>query len=77
MGVLDKIRSGEIKIVPGIKKLSRGRVELVNGQTLEIDPVFLATGYRSNVPSWLKKKYSSRGITNLELAPGGWVATKQ
>lgn len=54
IGALQKIRSGEIKIVPGIKKLSRHNVEFVNGEILDIDAVILATGYCSNVPSWLK-----------------------
>lgn len=59
IGALQKIRSGEIKIVPGIKKFSRGRVELVNGENVEIDSVVLATGYCSNVPSWLKVSLGS------------------
>lgn len=54
IGALKKIRSGKIKVVPGIKRFTRGRVELVNGENLEIDSVILATGYCSNVPSWLK-----------------------
>ncbi|KAH7573133.1 hypothetical protein JRO89_XS03G0073800 [Xanthoceras sorbifolium] len=54
IGALKRIRSGDIKVVPGIKRISRGRVELVNGEIHEIDSVVLATGYRSNVPSWLK-----------------------
>lgn len=54
IGALSKIRSGKIKVVPGIKKFSSGRVELVDGEVLDIDSVILATGYRSNVPSWLK-----------------------
>lgn len=54
IGALEKIRSGEIKVVPGIKKFSKCQVELVNGETLDIDSVILATGYRSNVPSWLQ-----------------------
>lgn len=54
IGALNKIKSGEIKVVPGVKKFSSGRVELVDGQNLEVDSVVLATGYRSNVPSWLK-----------------------
>lgn len=54
LGTLGKIRSGRIQVVPGIKRFCRGRVELVNGEALEIDSVILATGYRSNVPSWLK-----------------------
>lgn len=58
IGALKKIRSGEIMVVPGVKKFSRGQVEFVNGEKLEIDSVILATGYRSNVPSWLKvRKY--------------------
>nr|GEZ83919.1 probable indole-3-pyruvate monooxygenase YUCCA3 [Tanacetum cinerariifolium] len=56
IGALQKIKSGKIQIVPGIKRFSRGRVELVNGENLEIDSVILATGYCSNVPSWLKVK---------------------
>ncbi|KAI3469892.1 hypothetical protein Pfo_026555 [Paulownia fortunei] len=54
IGTLSKIRSGDIKIVPGIKKFLPEGVELVNGEILEIDSVILATGYSSNVPSWLK-----------------------
>lgn len=57
IGALKKIRSGEIKVVPGIKRFSRGRVELVDGKILEIDSAILATGYRSNVPSWLKVRF--------------------
>lgn len=54
IGALQKIKSGEIKIVPAIKKFSQGKVQFVNGEILEIDCVILATGYCSNVPSWLK-----------------------
>lgn len=57
IGALEKIRSGAVKIVPGIKRFYKGKVELVNGDNLEIDSVVLATGYRSNVPSWLKVKF--------------------
>lgn len=54
IGTLEKIRSGEIKVVPGIKRFNNGEVELVNGEKHDVDAVVLATGYRSNVPSWLK-----------------------
>ncbi|CAN1169749.1 Probable indole-3-pyruvate monooxygenase YUCCA8 [Linum perenne] len=53
VGALAKIKSGDIKVVPGIKKFSPGKVELVNGEVLEVDCVVMATGYRSNVPYWL------------------------
>ena len=54
IGTFEKIKSGKIKVVPGIKRFSKGKVDFVDGQILEIDSVVLATGYRSNVPSWLK-----------------------
>ncbi|KAH7691926.1 Indole-3-pyruvate monooxygenase protein [Dioscorea alata] len=53
-GTLEKIKSGEIKIVPGIKSFSSGKVEFVDGKFIDIDSVIFATGYRSNVPSWLQ-----------------------
>lgn len=54
IGTLEKIRSGDIKVVPEIKRFSNGYVEFVNGEKQGVDAVVLATGYRSNVPSWLQ-----------------------
>ncbi|WOL05435.1 putative indole-3-pyruvate monooxygenase YUCCA5 [Canna indica] len=54
LGALRKIKHGEIKVVPGIRRFLRGKVELVDGQILDVDSVILATGYRSNVHSWLQ-----------------------
>lgn len=54
IGALKRIKSGEIKVVPGIKKFLPGRVELVDGRVLDVDSVIFATGYQSNVPSWLQ-----------------------
>ncbi|KAK7290430.1 hypothetical protein RIF29_04853 [Crotalaria pallida] len=73
IGALKKIRSGKIKVVPGIKKFSPGKVELVDGRVLQIDSVVLATGYRSNVPSWLKENdfFSNDGIPRNPF-PNGW-----
>lgn len=53
LGALGKIKSGEIKVVPGIKRFFNSGVELVNGQVINVDAVILATGYCSNVLSWL------------------------
>lgn len=59
IGTLDRIRSGDINVVPGIKRFGKHEVQLVNGENLHVDAVLLATGYRSNVPSWLQvTKYS-------------------
>ncbi|BAT79085.1 hypothetical protein VIGAN_02189800 [Vigna angularis var. angularis] len=48
LGALTKIRSGDIKVVPGVKRFNSGEVELVNGEKLYVDVVVLATGYYSN-----------------------------
>ncbi|KAK6940584.1 Flavin monooxygenase-like [Dillenia turbinata] len=73
IGALKKIRSGDIKVVPGIKQFSCGLVELVNGEKLQIDSVVLATGYRSNVPYWLKESefFSKNGFPKTPF-PNGW-----
>ncbi|KAF7817145.1 indole-3-pyruvate monooxygenase YUCCA6-like [Senna tora] len=55
VGTLAKIKSGHIKVRPGIKRLKRHTVEFVNGRSENFDAIILATGYRSNVPSWLKE----------------------
>ncbi|XP_010254903.1 PREDICTED: probable indole-3-pyruvate monooxygenase YUCCA9 [Nelumbo nucifera] len=55
VGTLAKIKTGKIKVVPGIQRFTREGVEFVDGRVLEFDSVILATGYRSNVPSWLKE----------------------
>lgn len=54
IGALSRIRSGDIKVVSGIKCLNFNGVELIDGEKMEVDSVILATGYRSNVPSWLQ-----------------------
>ncbi|KAI7730765.1 hypothetical protein M8C21_008052 [Ambrosia artemisiifolia] len=72
IGTLQKIKSGNIQIVPGIKKFSRGHVELVNGTNLDIDLVILATGYCSNVPLWLKESdlFSREGMPTTSFTEG-------
>ncbi|XP_057959115.1 probable indole-3-pyruvate monooxygenase YUCCA3 [Malania oleifera] len=73
IGALERIRSGDIKVVPGIRSFLRGGVVLVNGEILEIDSVVLATGYRSNVPSWLEERefFTSEGFPKTPF-PNGW-----
>nr|KYP70767.1 Putative dimethylaniline monooxygenase [N-oxide-forming] 6 [Cajanus cajan] len=73
IGALEKIRSGEIEVVPGIKRFNNGEVEFVNGEKIDIDAVVLATGYRSNVPSWLQEGefFSKSGYPKMPF-PHGW-----
>ncbi|KAI3678755.1 hypothetical protein L6452_38058 [Arctium lappa] len=73
IGALEKIRSGNIKVVSEIKRFHRDSVELVNGNILEIDSVVLATGYRSNVPYWLQDNvlFGKDGFPKREFC-NGW-----
>ncbi|CAN4076562.1 unnamed protein product [Withania somnifera] len=75
VGTLAKIKSGDIKVCPGIKRLLKCHmVEFVNGQTEEYDAIILATGYKSNVPSWLKERemFSEKDGLPKRPFPNGW-----
>ncbi|MBA0675350.1 hypothetical protein Goari_016899, partial [Gossypium aridum] len=73
IGAMKKIKSGDINVVPAIKRFSYRQVELVNGEKLDIDSVVLATGYRSNVPSWLQEGefFGENGYPKAPF-PHGW-----
>ncbi|KAG2633274.1 probable indole-3-pyruvate monooxygenase YUCCA9 isoform X2 [Panicum virgatum] len=73
IGALDRIRSGDIEVVPGIKRFVRGGAELVDGRRVAADAVILATGYHSNVPQWLKGSdfFTQEGYPRVPF-PDGW-----
>ncbi|WOK94920.1 putative indole-3-pyruvate monooxygenase YUCCA5 [Canna indica] len=74
LGALGKIKSGEIKVVPGVKRFLRGGVELVDGRVIDgVDSVILATGYCSNVPAWLQESelFNKDGFPKQPF-PYGW-----
>ncbi|XP_020244694.1 indole-3-pyruvate monooxygenase YUCCA2-like isoform X2 [Asparagus officinalis] len=54
VGTLAKIKNGQIQVVPGINRFTENGVEYVDGRQENFDSIILATGYKSNVPSWLK-----------------------
>ncbi|VAH62052.1 unnamed protein product [Triticum turgidum subsp. durum] len=55
VGTLDHIKSGKIKVVGAVKEVTRVGARLADGkEEQQFDAIILATGYRSNVPSWLK-----------------------
>ncbi|KAM0938389.1 putative indole-3-pyruvate monooxygenase [Dioscorea sansibarensis] len=56
VGTLNKIKSGETKVRRAIKRLTEYSVEFVDGTLEDFDAIVLATGYKSNVPSWLKER---------------------
>ncbi|KAE8689000.1 Indole-3-pyruvate monooxygenase YUCCA6 [Hibiscus syriacus] len=74
VGTLAKIKSGDIKVRPSIKRLKRHAVEFVNGNTENFDAIIFATGYKSNVPSWLKerKMFSEKDGYPRRPFPNGW-----
>ncbi|XP_039063108.1 indole-3-pyruvate monooxygenase YUCCA6-like [Hibiscus syriacus] len=74
VGTLAKIKSGDIKVRPSIKSLKRHAVVFVDGKTENFDAIILATGYKSNVPSWLKEKkmFSEKDGYPRKSFPNGW-----
>ncbi|KAE8658139.1 Indole-3-pyruvate monooxygenase YUCCA2 [Hibiscus syriacus] len=74
VGTLAKIRSGNIKVYPGIKRITYHAAEFVDGTNGNFDAIILATGYQSNVPQWLKDKdlFSEKDGMPREPFPNGW-----
>lgn len=74
VGTLAKIKSGDVKVCPGIEKLRRHAVEFVDGKIENFDAIILATGYKSNVPSWLKEgdMFSEKDGFPKRPFPNGW-----
>ncbi|KAG0503481.1 hypothetical protein HPP92_003553 [Vanilla planifolia] len=74
VGTLAKIKSGHIKVFPAVKRLTTKGAEFVDGRSQEFDAVVLATGYRSNVPTWLKERefFSTKDGFPKKPFPNGW-----
>ncbi|XP_059637920.1 indole-3-pyruvate monooxygenase YUCCA2-like [Cornus florida] len=74
IGTLAKIRTGEIKVCQGIKRLTPHTVEFVDGKVENFDAIILATGYKSNVPTWLKESnlFSEKDGLPQKPFPNGW-----
>lgn len=53
----EKIVSIDHQVVGAVKEVTRRGARLADGkEEQQFDAIILATGYRSNVPSWLKVK---------------------
>ncbi|KAK2446203.1 indole-3-pyruvate monooxygenase YUCCA6 [Trifolium repens] len=74
VGTLAKIKGGHIKVRPSIKRLKRHTVEFVDGRSENFDGIILATGYKSNVPYWLKEEdmFSKKDGFPMKPFPNGW-----
>ncbi|XP_012445622.1 probable indole-3-pyruvate monooxygenase YUCCA4 [Gossypium raimondii] len=77
VGALSQIKSGKIKVVEGVKEITRNGAKFVDGQEKKIDSIILATGYKSNVPTWLKgcEFFTKDGMPKSPF-PNGWKAEK-
>ncbi|KAB1204546.1 putative indole-3-pyruvate monooxygenase YUCCA4 [Morella rubra] len=73
VGTLSQIKSGKIKVVEGVKEITRNGAKFMDGQEKEFDSIILATGYRSNVPTWLKACdfFTKDGMPKTPF-PDGW-----
>ncbi|XP_026661133.1 indole-3-pyruvate monooxygenase YUCCA2-like [Phoenix dactylifera] len=74
VGTLAKIKSGDVKVRPAIKRLTGRGAEFVDGRLEDFDAIVLATGYKSNVPSWLKERefFSEKDGLPRKPFPNGW-----
>lgn len=73
VGALSLIRSGKIKVTEGVKEITRNGARFMDGQEREFDSIVLATGYKSNVPFWLKSSdfFTEDGMPRTPF-PNGW-----
>uniref|UniRef100_A0A0E0C7H0 Flavin-containing monooxygenase n=1 Tax=Oryza meridionalis TaxID=40149 RepID=A0A0E0C7H0_9ORYZ len=74
VGTFAKIKSGDIKVRPAIKQISGRQVEFMDTRLEEFDVIVLATGYKSNVPFWLKDRelFSEKDGLPRKAFPNGW-----
>ncbi|MCL7034333.1 hypothetical protein MKW94_010295 [Papaver nudicaule] len=73
VGALSRIRSGKIKVMEGVREITRKGAKFIDGQEKEFDSIILATGYKSNVPSWLKNcdLFTEEGMPRTPF-PNSW-----
>ncbi|XP_051137800.1 probable indole-3-pyruvate monooxygenase YUCCA4 [Andrographis paniculata] len=73
IGALAQIKAGKIKVMEAVKEITKTGAKFVNGQEKEFDSIILATGYKSNVPSWLKGNdlFTEDGMPKKPF-PNGW-----
>ncbi|KAM3196044.1 hypothetical protein ACQJBY_071958 [Aegilops geniculata] len=54
MGTYDKIKSGQIRVLPAMTSIDGDVVEFTGGERHRFDAIVFATGYRSTAKKWLK-----------------------
>ncbi|CAD6237689.1 unnamed protein product [Miscanthus lutarioriparius] len=74
VGTLGHIKTGKIKVVGAVKEVTQSGVRFADGKEEQFDAIIQATGYRSNVPSWLKDGddvFTIEGMPRIPF-PNGW-----
>lgn len=54
VGTVERIRSGAIRVLPGIERFEEENVVFTDGLRLPFDHVVLATGYRPGLDRWIE-----------------------
>ncbi|OEL19290.1 putative indole-3-pyruvate monooxygenase YUCCA1 [Dichanthelium oligosanthes] len=78
VGTLGHIKTGKIKVVGAVKEVTQRGVRFADGKEEQFDAIILATGYRSDVPSWLKDGgdvFTREGMPKVPF-PNGWKGNK-
>ncbi len=76
VGTLARLRSGEITAYPGIAALTATSARFVDGRTVEVDTIVLATGYRAGIEAMFPASTVPVDATGLptQLAGDGALA---
>ncbi|KDP43071.1 hypothetical protein JCGZ_25257 [Jatropha curcas] len=74
VGAMEKIKSGDIQVLPPIRKINRKEISFENGESNQYDAIIFATGYRGTVRNWLKggkEVFKEKGMPTQSF-PNHW-----
>ena len=71
VGTLARIKAGEIAVHPGIRTLTEGGAEFVDGRSAPFDAIILATGYRSGIAALFPGTHVPLDASGLPSEPIG------
>ncbi|KAJ0230655.1 indole-3-pyruvate monooxygenase YUCCA4 [Hirschfeldia incana] len=73
VGAISLIQSGQIRVTQAVKEITKKGAKFVDGQEMEFYSIILATGYKSNIPDWLKENsfFTKEGMPKTPF-PNGW-----
>ena len=57
----------KMQIMEGVKEITKKGAKFMDGQEKEFDSIIFATGYKSNVPTWLQVSLTSIIPTHLKI----------